>query len=187
MHIVLIRHTCVGVAKGTVYGQLDVPLAPSYPDELEAIRQQIPDLCHHIYSSPLSRCRILAEAISTDLRQRPNYCDLLMEMDFGEWEGQRWQDLPQHEARAWGNNWQTQSTPGGESFQDLYARTQAFVRRYLSDHSSDETVVVVAHSGVLRSLCLQLHPEYRSWPQGDTFKIPFDYGAVMSFEWDSEP
>ncbi len=172
--------------KGTVYGQLDVPLADSYPEELEVIRRQLPPQCRTIYSSPLSRCRRLAEAISQDLLKSPQYVELLMEMHFGDWEGKSWQELPQALAREWGDNWQTQATPGGESYQDLYARSRGFISQHLQSHSPDDTVVIVAHAGVLRSLCLQIHPEYKSWPQRDTFKIPFDYGAVMSFDWEYE-
>ncbi len=183
MEIVLIRHTRVDVPQGTVYGQLDVPLAKSYSDELSRIREELTQTsqCHRLYSSPLSRCRLLASELAVDFDVIPHFEPLLLEMNFGDWEGRTWQELPQDQAREWGNNWQTQPTPGGESFQDIYARSQTFIQQHMDPMPAGKTVVVVAHSGVLRCLCLQMHPEYRHWEQSQAFKIPFEYGTVMRF------
>jgi len=185
VEIILIRHTQVDVPQGTVYGQLDVPLAKTFPAELARIRGELAPTtkCHRLFSSPLSRCRQLTSALATDFSVTPHFEPLLLEMNFGDWEGRTWQLLPQEQAREWGNLWQTQPAPGGESFQDIYARSQAFIEQHVETVPAHETLIVVAHSGLLRCLCLQLHPEYRQWDQSLAFKIPFDYGTVLRFNY----
>lgn len=61
MRLVLIRHTSVAVPRGICYGQTDVPLADSFPDEATMVKQRLSR--YHfdcVYSSPLSRCVKLA-------------------------------------------------------------------------------------------------------------------------------
>ena len=41
MKITLIRHTRVAVPPGICYGQTDVEVAPTFPEEAEAVRKNI--------------------------------------------------------------------------------------------------------------------------------------------------
>jgi alpha-ribazole phosphatase len=180
MKLVLVRHTRVAVPEGTIYGQADVPLAATAEADLAAVHELLPELCRYVYSSPLGRCRQLTNTLAVRYRVRPVWDNRLMEMNFGDWEGKRWEDIPRAQARYWGNHWQTEPAPGGESFQDIVLRVKQFWQQCLT-HDADETVIVVSHSGPIRCLCLQLHPEYQLWPQHKAFKIPLDYGGVIGF------
>ena len=99
MEIYILRHTKVDVAAGICYGQTDVPLAVSFETELDAVRRKLPRLNGFTsYSSPLSRCRKLAERLYSNpvrLDQR------LMEMHFGVWEQQCWNNIGDEQFKAW--------------------------------------------------------------------------------------
>ena len=61
MEIYLIRHTKPDIVKGTCYGQADIGTTDSFLYEASCIQQHIPAGIQTVYSSPLRRCRQLAE------------------------------------------------------------------------------------------------------------------------------
>ncbi|MBR5084320.1 MAG: histidine phosphatase family protein, partial [Prevotella sp.] len=62
MEITLIRHTRVAVPPGTCYGWSDVPVADTFEQEAEVVRQRLHEMPFDaVYTSPLKRARILAE------------------------------------------------------------------------------------------------------------------------------
>ena len=87
-----------------------------------------------------------------DLRAR------LREASRGRWEGFTFDEIKQSEPEqyaAWmraGPDWRF---PGGESLQDVVARTSNALRHTLARHSGS-TVVLVGHDSVNRALLLQL-------------------------------
>lgn len=148
MKITLVRHTRVALPQGTCYGWSDVPVADSF--EAEA-KQTLQNLKTHepfdaVFSSPLQRARQLAAFCGFPdamLDER------LKEMNMGEWELQRYDDLPARDPYIleWYENYLTLPTPKGESFPQLYARVTNFleeVARLPYNH-----VAIFAHGGVL--------------------------------------
>jgi len=182
MKIILVRHTKVAVAAGTIYGQSNVALANSATSDIARVQEEISGACAAIYSSPLMRCQHLANSLAERFGTPPILDKRLMEMNFGDWENKSWQQIPTQQARHWGNHWLTEPAPAGESFQDVLRRISLFCQECLH-YGPQESVIVVSHSGPLRCLCLQIHPEFKSWPHHNAFKIPLDYGAVMQFEY----
>ena len=68
MRLHFIRHTRPDIARGVCYGQSDIPLAASFAEEAEDVRARLTERLEgrtpsRIYSSPLSRCRRLCEAL----------------------------------------------------------------------------------------------------------------------------
>ena len=61
----LLRHTTPAVAEGTCYGRLDLPLAESFDTEFEALKAALPAF-GRLVSSPLARCRQLAEQLAAE-------------------------------------------------------------------------------------------------------------------------
>ena len=53
MEIYLIRHTTPDVAKGICYGQTDLALTATFPEEAEHVLKQLPPDLDVVYSSPL--------------------------------------------------------------------------------------------------------------------------------------
>lgn len=117
-----------------------------------------------VYSSPLKRARETAEIIcdQLDTPPTPQFTDLLKEINLAEWEGmtfaeveeqfpegfQIWRERP-HELQM-----QRATDAGTESFfpvLDLREQARQFWEMVLPQHSG-KTLLVVAHSGINRSL-----------------------------------
>lgn len=145
MPLYLIRHTQPDVPPGLCYGRLDVPLAASFADELLALKEKLhasPCYTLPFFSSPAQRCLQLAHALSAQVHGDAR----LLEMDFGDWEGRLWSELDSTEARHWGNHWQTERCPGGESLPDVLMRLRSFWQAMPADN-----IVVIGHAGPLRA------------------------------------
>lgn len=158
----LIRHPRPLVAPGICYGALDVA-AEDAAAVAAVLRGELPPGLP-LWSSPLRRCRELAE----ELHRQPVLDARLREMDFGAWEGRLWDDIPRAELDAWAADVAGYAPPGGESPLALQRRVLAFVATLPVAEA-----VLVTHAGVIRSLvahvsgrpiadCLDFRPAYGS-------------------------
>ena len=142
----LIRHTRVAIPQGLCYGRTDVPLAASFETEAAVVRASLPWVPLAVWSSPATRCRELATRLTEGaVRIEPR----LAELDMGEWDGRRWEELsgPVHE--AWkADPWRTRP-PGGESAGDLVARVGALRAEVMA--ARPERLLLVTHAGVIRA------------------------------------
>ena len=176
MTIYLIRHTEVAVGRSICYGGSDVALADNYPDQLARIQTNLPNPPDLVWSSPLSRCRRLAQDI-TPPGTAVWYDDRLREYHFGEWEMLPWANIPREALDGWMADFVTIAPPGGESFQALANRVGAFWQEQvvpLAAQEGTKTVYVVAHGGVIRTLlCLFLDLSLRN-----AYRLNLDYAAV---------
>lgn len=113
-----------------------------------------------ILTSPLQRCRQTAEEIQRVLSDggiklsEPFVVEALHEINLGEWEGKRVQEIREHfpevyEAR--GRALGTYHTPGGESFLEAGVRFQKAIEACLPDMEESEILLIVAHAGVIRA------------------------------------
>lgn len=146
MKVYLVRHTSVDVAPGTCYGQTDVPLRASFQEEAEACKKALQDTGMHfsrIYTSPLSRCTRLAAYCGFPGAERD---ERLKEMNMGEWEMQRFEEITDPRIQEWYDDYLRVRTTGGESFMDVLARVSDFF-----DHldRTSGPALVFAHGGVL--------------------------------------
>ena len=81
--IYLIRHTTPQVEKGVCYGFTDVEVASSFDDELKEVKRKLRGIqFSHLYSSPLNRCRQLAENLDKNII----FDNRLKELNFGQME-----------------------------------------------------------------------------------------------------
>lgn len=173
MQIYLIRHTSPLIAKGICYGQSDIALVEeSFEEEYAAICSKIPEDIELFYTSPLRRCAILAKRLSTKviLDER------LMELNFGDWELQSWNDLNQQDVMQWMANFVGNKVPNGENYLDLYERTSAFMEALPQEACSK--IGIITHAGNIRS--------FISWildlPLENSFRINLNYGAVVELD-----
>lgn len=170
MSLYLIRHTRVGCAPGLCYGQLDVPLAESFAEEAQAVRNtlaaQFPDGLPPVWSSPSQRCQRLADALAVPYRTDAR----LMELNFGTWEGRTWAELDSPEARHWGDHWQTAAPPAGESLPELLTRLQDFLAEI---NSAD--ALLLTHAGAIRAI----HHLVLGEPLEAAFRRPVGYGELL--------
>jgi alpha-ribazole phosphatase len=146
MAIFFLRHTRTAEAEGICYGALDVALADSFDHEFSVLQPTLPTV-DVIYTSPLVRCTYLANRIGERQNLTPIIDDRLVEMDFGNWQGKSWDEIPREEIDAWAENVTTYRGHGGENVLQLRDRVNNFLSSI--DHSLD--TLVVGHAGVIRS------------------------------------
>lgn len=144
MKLILVRHPQPQVEAGVCYGRSD--LAP----QAEHLRQVLAELAATLppdlplYSSPLRRCAELAVLLG-----RPQFDARLAEMDFGDWEMRRWDDIPRAAVDAWNADLAGYRPGGGESLRQAAARVAAF---YDERRQERRDAVVICHAGTMRLL-----------------------------------
>lgn len=151
----LVRHAQPHIASGVCYGALDVAADP------QATRQAAQTLAQHLpehaqlYASPLQRCELLVQsvcALRPDLACQTD--DRLAEMNFGCWEGQRWDSIPQSAYDAWTADFWLHRFGGAESVAEFMARVaQAWAEGH-SGSPGGVAQVWVTHAGVIRAASL---------------------------------
>ncbi|HJS00791.1 MAG TPA: alpha-ribazole phosphatase [Flavobacterium sp.] len=172
MEVYLVRHTETVCEKGICYGQSDVKLKEDWQQQFESIKKQIP-VDSKVYSSPLSRCTILANYLASEVITDPR----LMEMNFGDWEMKKWDAIPEADFTPWMIDFVNVAVPNGESFVDLHQRVTDFWSTIISENNS-KSITIVTHAGVIRSiLCLTSNLALK-----DAFNNKVDFGDVIKLK-----
>ena len=171
MKIYLVRHTSVDVPTGTCYGQTDVPLRNTFEDEAAIVYKNLADTnIDRAFSSPLSRCKrlsVFCKYTDTIIDTR------LKELNFGDWEKQRWNDL---DMSIWENDWINTPVPNGESFMQMYDRIASFFDDLRQE--SYNSVVVFTHGGVIN--CARVY--FGQTDLEKSFDLMSQYGEIVEFE-----
>lgn len=172
--LILVRHTMPLVSGTTAYGQSDVDVGPSFPEDVAAIRRHLPPVDGHaVFSSPLQRCSKLAQALFPPERIR--YDERLMEFHFGEWEMREWHEIGHETVSTWIADVENYRPPGGESYACLHARVLTFLGELTA--AGTERAVLVTHAGVVRSLTAAI----LEVPLNNNFRIRIGYGSISRF------
>ena len=152
MSVWLVRHAQPLIEKGICYGQLDVPA--DVQATRDCARQLVKELPRNItvITSTLQRCELLAPeliGLRPDLMVKRD--KKLQEMDFGQWEGRPWADIPEAELTAWTDNFANYRAGGtGESVTQFMARVAAAWDAL--DPAKD--TLWITHAGVIRAATL---------------------------------
>lgn len=150
MSLYLIRHPQPIDAEGNCYGRRDIGVDPGVLAVAAAsIREQLPiDLLSQatVFTSPLSRCRLLANALTAP--GSPTIDDDLIEIDFGGWEGTPWASVPRGELDAWAADLWGYAPGGGESAGAVAQRWQRWSKRIRA--IGTRAVIAVTHAGFIR-------------------------------------
>lgn len=168
--LLLIRHgQTTGNSAERFWGRTDVALSEVGLQQAERLRNRLAgEKIDAVYTSSLRRALQTAEIIAAWREVVITPCPELREIDFGRIEGLTFDEISQQFpeiAGAWFHPDLSLRFPGGESFIDLNSRVAAFLPR-LAGHAQGETVLIVAHSGVLRLLiCNLMGLELRHWRQ----------------------
>ncbi len=175
MEIILVRHTTPKIAKGICYGQSDLDITDTFLEEIKPIIKEVPINDHEIvyYSSPLKRCKKLAEKLSNKVI----FDDRLKELDFGDWELQNWDDINKKELDHWMNNFVNVAATNGESYLDLHARTTDFLLEIAKQ--KPKKVVIITHAGVIRSL----YSFIKKISLENSFDLKLQYSQVLKIEY----
>ncbi len=168
MQLYLIRHPTPQVATGICYGRTDLALAEDVAAAAARIAPQLPPQAP-VFTSPLQRCRQLADALHPAPRSDPR----LQEMNFGAWEMRPWSQI-QHEALdGWAANPLGYAPPAGETVAQLQARVQEFVRELRGEGL--QRAVLVTHAGVLKVIV----GRSRQLPAKEWMALKFEYESVV--------
>lgn len=155
MELYLIRHTTPDVPQGTCYGRTNVSLAADFEYEFRSILGKLDVAFDRLYSSPSFRCKHLAEFLRQKKSTELEYSNLLTELDFGEWEGKLWSEIPEKESDFWTKDFVNVRTPGGENYSELYERVEKFLEEVLNSFSN-EKIGIITHAGVIRAVLCKL-------------------------------
>ncbi len=177
----IIRHTTPDVQSGICYGHADLNVNENFHQEASFIKNKLKDIQpHRVYSSPLMRCSKLAQFLFP--HHQIAYDTNLQELNFGDWEMKKWNEIDQKEMDSWYQDFMNQFPPNGESFHQFYQRvTQSFDQIALSAQE-DSTTAIVGHSGTIRCLAMK----YIEIPWHKIFSLQLPFGALIKITWHSK-
>ena len=159
--LILVRHGNTKLDSAQRYwGKTDVELSASGLRQAERMRDCLAEeKLDIIYSSNLKRAYLTAKVIASKHKLEIITCPELSEIDFGELEGLTFAEASHHYpevTRLWVKRSSGLKYPGGESVKHFRQRVSSFISNRLGGHLPEETILIVAHSGVLRTLICHL-------------------------------
>jgi probable phosphoglycerate mutase len=159
--IILVRHGHVeGIHPPRFRGREDLALTERGKAEALAVARRIAGKWRPacVYTSPLSRCVLTGAAIASACRIQSASIEELDDIDYGSWKMRSYAEMQASEPELYASWFATPHLmrfPGGDSLQELAARTADALRLVLGRHA-DQTVVMVGHDSVNRALLVQL-------------------------------
>jgi probable phosphoglycerate mutase len=159
--ILLVRHGHVeGIKPERFRGRSELPLTHRGVSEAQAVARRIASAWRPvmIYTSPMQRCIETGHAIAKACGVESQAIAELNDIDYGAWQSRSYEEIEKTEPQlfaAWFATPHLVRFPGGESLQDMVARTADALRLVLNRHVED-TVVMVGHTSVNRALLVQL-------------------------------
>ena len=168
MTLWLIRHAQPLLEPGICYGRLDMAAdAQATLACAQTLAEALPQ-SFSVVTSPLQRCEQLAQVIQglrPDLTFKTE--KNLQEMDFGEWEGCRWDAIPRTELDAWTADFSDYAVGNtGESVRRFMAR----VAGCYDGLQPNSRTLWITHAGVIRAATLLARgvrhiSKANQWPQ----------------------
>jgi phosphoserine phosphatase len=154
--IYLVRHGTTDWNREEIFrGRIDCRLNETGRAEAGALQIYFRDVrIDSIYSSPLSRAAETARAVAAPRGLEVKLDPAFMDMDFGEWEGLPVAAVREKYAgifRTWRDRPQDFGVPGGETLQDVRARSWEGFRR-VADENPGRTVLIVSHRVITKVL-----------------------------------
>ena len=165
--IILVRHgECEGNIKGMFRGRTDFPLNERGLIQARDLARELKNFpLKHIYTSPLSRARQTAEAISQECGLEVKTEEQFNNIELGSWEGRFKKEIAKlypKEWELWVNNPEELRVEDMETLYDVQKRTKACLDSLVSQHNG-EVLTVVSHRAVLKPLiaaCLNIASPY---------------------------
>lgn len=158
--LLLVRHGDTELNSAERYwGHSDVELSTAGLRQAERLRDRLAtEKVDTIYSSDLQRASVTAKIIASRHQLDIITCAELWEINFGDAEGLTFDEISRlypEVAKLRVERSPKLKYPGGESLDQFNSRVSKFLGR-LENHAPEETILIVAHSGVLRTLVCQL-------------------------------
>jgi broad specificity phosphatase PhoE len=147
--IYLVRHGQTAWNKEEIFrGRTDVPLNETGLREAQLAGEYFREMeIHAIYSSPLLRAWETAQKIAEVQRLGVRSLQGIIDMCFGEWEGQSLKDVQEKDGQRfqqWKNEPHLVKIPGGETLDEVRDRAMAVLDKTIQSHSG-KTLLFVSH------------------------------------------
>lgn len=177
--ISVIRHGMTEAnEKGIYIGNTDLPLSSRGAGELAARMDEFdyPSV-HRVYTSPLRRCTETADILFPETEIIP--VDDLRELNMGAFENKSHEELlGREDFRNWLKGGKDNRPPGGESLEELTARTYKAIHEIIIDMMNNGLThcAIVTHAGVISNMlsCFGIpkyDPKYLNAGPGEGFDI----------------
>jgi alpha-ribazole phosphatase len=179
--LVLVRHAEPQEdARGRCYGRLDVGLSPGGLRDAERLAGELAGTSYDaVYASPRLRAVATAEPVAAAKGLEVVVDADLRELDFGDFEGRRYEEIEQSEPELF-RRWMETPTevrfPNGEAYADLRERAVRVLDGVRARHAC---AVVVTHGGVIRA-------GVATWlrmPDDAIFRVDLGYCGVTVVDW----
>ncbi len=173
----LIRHGEPQLKKALL-GLTDSPLSEQGWQQMATNCAKLTDI-DLVITSPLPRCLLFAEHFARQEKRELLVEPDFQESDFGDWDGQLYQDLHEQFPQTMHNFFidpANNPPPNGESLQQFSMRIEMALLRLLQEHEG-KRIALFIHSGVIRTFiawCLQM--DYLKAVQFQ--RISLDYGSI---------
>lgn len=151
----LIRHgETLWNAERRMQGWTDSPLSERGIQQARALAERLRKVeFAAIYSSPTGRAFQTAEIVrdrrALDIVPRPE----LREINLGDWEGRKWEELAKEEPERAERFWQSPhlyEPRSGETYEQVRQRAVPAIHEIAAAHGAEEKVLVVTHTVVLK-------------------------------------
>jgi broad specificity phosphatase PhoE len=156
--------------EGRLQGRIDLPLSELGVQQAAALaRRFTSELVARVVSSPLQRARATAAAIAGEHGLDVEIDERLIELDYGEWDGQSLREVPPASWAEWRAD-PSFAPPGGERLTDVTRR----VAEFTADANGEGLVVAVSHvSPIKAAICVALDIN-----EAATWRMQLDVASV---------
>ncbi len=154
--IYLVRHGQTAWNKGEIFrGRTDVPLDETGRKQADLAGQSLKEMkINAVYSSPLARALETARAIAQFHNLKVEPLEAVIDMSFGNWEGHAHQEVREIDREIyhqWVESPHLAKLPGGESLNDVRARSMPALEELVRKHAG-HSLVLVSHRVICKVL-----------------------------------
>ncbi|NBI06486.1 histidine phosphatase family protein [Senegalia massiliensis] len=153
MKLILLRHPeTIANSKKVYIGQTESKYTDRGRDQFDKIVNNFDYDVDCIYTSPMTRCKIIAKSISEKIDTKLDIVENINELNFGIFENKNYKQVEKlypNEWRNWIVDYINYAIPEGESLRDLYTRVEEFLNIL---KKKDGKYLLVTHGGVIQTI-----------------------------------
>lgn len=170
MRLTLVRRPRPLCEPGICYGRLDLECDP---EALKEAAMSLSGLARgaRVFTSPAQRTLALATRLSPEAVVDAR----LQELDFGVWEGRKWDEIDEQAIEKWQAGFPDSAPPKGEALSAMAARCADWVANLEQD---PRPLIAVTHAGPIRLIRAIL----RSEPLLTYFSEAVPYGEAITLD-----
>lgn len=183
MQIYLIRHGEVDEKYHKVFGgsRIDMGLSALGLKHGEAVAAWLKDTkIDALYSSPMLRVQQTMAPMASQRGLQPEVMPGLMEIDFGDWTGSRWDEVQKNfgvSAFDWLEIIESNGIANGEDIGELKSRVQECLLKIIHAHPHGQ-VAIFCHGGIIRVIIALL----LGVPLAHLAHFNIEYGSISLVE-----